>query len=154
FSLIGFTIPQLPGLVARWSCQPPRRASVMKRIVSLALAGLITVGAVATVVQPAMADNPGHYRYYRPGPPGGHWHGDGGGRNAGGAFVGGTIPGLALGTALSSPPPPAYIYVAPPPPPVVVYPYPRYVYASSAHIAWCTSHYPTYNGETDTFIGL
>jgi len=124
----------------------------MKRFVSLALAGLLAAGAVATLAQPAMADGP--YRYYHHGPAG-HWHGGGGGWNAGGAFVGGTILGLALGTAIANsppPPPPAYVYVAPPPPPPVVV-YPRYVYASSAHIAWCTSHYSTYNGETDTFVG-
>ena len=132
----------------------------MKRIVSLALAGVIAAGSVATLVAPASADDPRHFRhvhqgYHGPGPgPGyGRWHGGGGGGwNAGGAFVGGTVLGLALGATMYSPPPPppAYVYVAPPPPPVV---YPRYVYAGDAHIAWCTQHYATYNGETDTFVG-
>src|SRR5262249_38441137 len=86
----------------------------------------------------------------------GRWHGGGGGGgwNAGGAFVGGTILGLALGATLSSPPPPpppTYVYVDPPPPAVVVYP--RYANASDAHIPWCTAHYATYNGETDTYFG-
>src|SRR5262245_59602719 len=106
----------------------------MKRIVSLALAGLLAAGTVAALAQPVLAD--GQYRHYRPGPaPGpGQWHGHGGGGwNAGGAFVGGTILGLALGTSLTSPPPPpppTYVYVAPPPPP----PQPVVVYASEAHI--------------------
>lgn len=130
----------------------------MKRIVSLALAGLITAGSVAALVEPAAADGPGPYRHYRAAPPPnpGRWHGHGGGGgwNAGGAFVGGTILGLALGTALSSPPPPppTYVYVAPPPPPPAVV-YPRYVYATEARMAWCSSHYPNYSAETDTFVG-
>src|SRR5262245_61504013 len=61
------------------------RSTSMKRILSLALAGLIAAATVATLVQPAMAD--GIYRYNRHGPAG-HWHGHGGGGwNAGGAFV-------------------------------------------------------------------
>ena len=126
----------------------------MNRIVSLALAGLIAAGTVATLVAPAAADDPRHFQHWRPGPGPGRWHGGGGGGgwNAGGAFVGGTVLGLALGATLYNPPPPPqpeYVYVAPPPPPVVVYP--RYAYAD--HIAWCTAHYATYNGETDTFVG-
>ena len=65
---------------------------------------------------------------------------------------GGTVLGLALGATLYNPPPPpppAYVYVPYPPPPVPVYPH--YVYAD--HIAWCTAHYPGYNGVTDTFVG-
>ena len=119
----------------------------MKRIVSLALAGLLATGTIATLVGPAAAGDPRHFQQWRSGP----HRGDGGGWNAGGAFVGGTVLGLALGATLYNPPPPPppeYVYVpAPPPPPV----YPRYVYAD--HIAWCTAHYATYNGETDTFVG-
>src|SRR6185295_3503105 len=105
----------------------------MKRIVSLALAGVIAAGTLATLVAPASAGDPRYYQHWRQGPHGpgpgyGRWHGGGGGWNAGGAFVGGTVLGLALGATMYSPPPPpppAYVYVAPPPPPVV---YPRYVY--------------------------
>jgi len=44
---------------------------------------------------------------------------------------------------------PAYTYYAPPPPPPRVY---RYAAVSSAHIAWCTTHYLGYSGETDTYV--
>ena len=126
----------------------------MMRIVSVALAGLLAAGAFATVVSPADADGP---RYY----PGWHgrafagsggWHGDHDrdGWGVGGALLGGTVFGFALGATLYNPPPPpppAYVYAPYPPPPPA---YQHYAYAD--RVAWCTAHYPTYNAETDTFL--
>ena len=123
----------------------------MTRIVSLALAGVLAAATLATVVTPAAADG----RYYRDwhgrssGGPGEWHHGhDHDGWGVGGALVGGTVLGLALGATLyDPPPPPAYVYAPYPPPPPA---YPRTVYAD--HIAWCSAHYPTYNAESDTYL--
>ena len=102
----------------------------MKRILSLALAGALATGAFATFTTQAAA---------------GGWAG---------AFVGGTVLGLALGTGFASPPPPPPIYYYAPPPVVYYAPpptYPHYAYAD--HLAWCRAHYPGYDPHTDTFLG-
>ena len=126
----------------------------MTRIVSPMLASVVAFGALATVVTPAAADGPRYYQGWHQHPWGGRgeWHSDHDGWGVGGALLGGTVLGLALGATLYNPPPPpppAYVYVPYPPPPPPVYRH--YVYAD--HIAWCTAHYPGYNGETDTFVG-
>jgi hypothetical protein len=124
----------------------------MTRIVSLTLAGALAASSLAMIVAPAAADGPRYYQGWHQHPWGGpgERHGDHDGWGVGGALVGGTVFGLALGATLYDPPPPppAYVYAPYPPPPPV---YPHYVYAD--HIAWCTAHFPGYNGETDTFVG-
>jgi hypothetical protein len=102
----------------------------MKRILSLALAGALATGAIATLTTPAAA---------------GGW--------SAGAFVGGTVLGLALGTSFGGPPPPPPVYYYAPPPVAYYAPpaYPGYAYAD--HLAWCRAHYAGYDPHTDTFLG-
>jgi len=125
----------------------------MTRIVSLALAGALATATLAIAVTSATAGDPRFDpRWHgRSGGGPGEWHHghDHDGWGVGGAVLGGTVLGLALGATLYDPPPPppAYVYAPYPPPPPV---YPHYVYAD--HIAWCGAHYPTYNAESDTYL--
>ncbi len=109
----------------------------MNKFVSPALAGAVALSALTASASLASADgwHRRPYYYYRPAPT----------YDAGPALLAGTMFGLALGT-LVQPTYPAYAAYPPPPPPPY---YPAY--RGNPHFDWCTAHYESYNGETDTW---
>ncbi len=106
----------------------------MKKPLAIALAATLAVSAAGLSAAPAAA----HERY---------WHSDNGAAIA----VFGAVVGLAAIAAASQH---RYYdddyYGYPPPPP------PRHYYggyrAYSPHVAWCLSHYRTYNPATNTYF--
>ena len=118
----------------------------MKRLTSVALAGVLAVATVATTF--GSADAAWRGRYY-----GGYRGGC-----VGCGFAAGAVTGLALGAIATAPYGPYYrpyyrpyyaapaYYYGPPPPP------PRY-YAANAHVNWCLANYRSYNPATNTFVG-
>jgi hypothetical protein len=113
----------------------------MKRLTSVALAGVLAVATVATTLGSADAG----------------WRGRGyyGGGCVGCGFAAGAVTGLALGAIATAPYRPyyrPYYYGAPAYYAPVA---PRYypAYAGNAHVDWCLANYRSYNPGTNTFIG-
>lgn len=104
----------------------------MKKILSLGLAGAMTVATIAGTAATAQAGpwmgKPHHHHGFN-----------------GGAFIAGTVLGLAALGAYGA-------YAQPYP-----YPQPYVTYGGgnwNAHVQWCYQHYPnSYNPRTNTYIG-
>lgn len=118
----------------------------MSKILSLGLAGAVAFSALVAPLAGAQAA-PFH-PYFKPGP-GPTIHHRNNGWNNGGAFVAGTILGIA-GAAIATGAYGGYPAYGPYP---VYGPYP----AGSnwnAHVQWCFNQYPnSYNPRTNTFVG-
>ena len=139
----------------------------MKRIATVAIAGLFAVTSLASTIAPADAGGKqwkgqqwsykhGNKKHWK----GGHHHKKNykKGWNPGAALATGAILGFAFG-ALATPKyyytPRVYTYVPPPPPPP---PYPAYPYvygaANAQHVSWCSRRYRSYNVKYNTWIGF
>ena len=118
----------------------------MKRIASLAMAGVLAASAMAFTVDTADAGKRWHGPPRHKPPVVHHHHHNNGSGLAAGLFLG--LTAATIGHALIAPAPPAYY------PPPTYYPPQPGVPAPSAHSQWCATNYPSYDFHTNTIVDM